>query len=827
MAVPLSTALLLLLASAAAPPAHHDGGGAAGTLPWRSWTLLNADSGASHQRDWPATVRRVQAEVLPAATAHNITHLQLSQQLSWNAEDMDINVSSAAVSQIARLAHARGIQVSIWTHELSQCPAHSLVAGKCVLDDALWAWLHAKYVQLWTQVPDVDGVVLTISETAFDVTCEADCRVSSNLTVPQRLVKLIHTVVAASPGKTVIMRAFVHTHANLELMLDALHEYAAVPAAPGSGELVVMAKAPPCDWSPYFPFNPVWNQWTNATAALRGKVKLVMEMDLGFEMLGQNAFVAPMVEPVLEMVRQARLIGAVGISARIERSCLGSEVSGFRGSCRPGQPNTQTLGSDAGNDVSLCALSRFLLDPNATTADVWTEWGGGHILGRSNNSAIAARWLRRVLEPMYDATTRAYFPLQQWTTQHSNIALWADTLADLTSYTVTARWVPSPTLAIANRRLLHPQLTDILDLMDDQAIPTAVAQRSLSVLESAVVAGALSADTIEGLKAKLKTTAIAYEVLRAVHLTQFGTQSLLELNNLAALPGDEKFLRGVVRSAMARLGSASAANLSWPIDSLNIDAFLSDAKNRLRPLEPPPPCPSGYVSLGAGACRDGKGRFLPYGKSSRLGVSAEECSVTSSGEKACLAFEHSSYNKCQYFCNSTCTLCPLAGDGGGLPTKGTGTLGQTCFLKTDRRSVKTDDGSHAAATITVTSHPQLPAPASPRMTGPAVTVWNASFSTCGANAHDNVDSPARAFIDAAGLVHLTASCRTSRLMAGPTLYSVKHECPIVLNSTNASSPALFADNEWISSTYSLGNNRIFGLLHNEYVLAVLLQACVC
>ena len=84
----------------------------------------------------------------------------------------------------------------------------------------------------------------------------------------------------------------MHTHANLELMLDALHEYAAEPAARGSGELVVMAKAPPCDWSPYFPFNPLWNQWTNATVALRGKVKLVMEVDLGYEMLGQNALVA-------------------------------------------------------------------------------------------------------------------------------------------------------------------------------------------------------------------------------------------------------------------------------------------------------------------------------------------------------------------------------------------------------------------------------------------------------------------------------------------------------------------------------------------------------
>ena len=107
------------------------------------------------------------------------------------------------------------------------------------------------------------------------------------------------------------------------------------------------------------------------------------------------------------------------------------------------------------------------------------------------------------------------------------------------------------------------------------------------------------------------------------------------------------------------------------------------------------------------------------------------------------------------------------------------------------------------------------APASPAVTGPAVTVWNASFSTCNAHAHDNVDAPARAFTDSAGTVHVTASCRTSRLMSGPSLYSAKHNCPVVFNSSNESSPAMFADNEWIHSTYSLGGDHIFGLLHNE------------
>ena len=406
--------------------------GVSDPLPWRGWTLLNA-VGGPHAANWSATAASIRDHVLPAAAAHSVTHLQLSQQLAWNAEDLIGDSAQAqrdAIRQIARDCRKSRVHSSIWTHELSECPAANRRGGRCVLDDRLWRWLGDKYQALWAAVPEVDGVVLTISETAFDVTCEAEpCQVVSNLTVPERLVTLIQTVLRASPGKTVIMRAFVHTHANLDLMLTALH--ALQPPSAGEAELVVMAKAPPCDWSPYFPFNPLWSQHSGAAQPLLDKgIQLIMEMDLGLEMLGQNAFVAPMVEATGAMVNQARLIGAKGVSARIERSCLASEVSPV-GSCRQTtwaavQPNTQTLGSV--NDVSLAALSAFLLHGNATVPAVWDAWGQRRGLVPSATACLA-----RVLTPMYDAVSRAYFPLQQWATQHSNIALWQVILADLTS----------------------------------------------------------------------------------------------------------------------------------------------------------------------------------------------------------------------------------------------------------------------------------------------------------------------------------------------------------------------------------------------------------
>lgn len=107
--------------------------------------------------------------------------------------------------------------------------------------------------------------------------------------------------------------------------------------------------------------------------------------------------------------------------------------------------------------------------------------------------------------------------------------------------------------------------------------------------------------------------------------------------------------------------------------------------------------------------------------------------------------------------------------------------------------------------------------------GPAVTVWNSSWTNCSADGlgPDNMDTPARAFVDLQGTVHLTSSCSTSRLMSGPSLFEVKHNCSVVLNSTHDVNPSQYADYEWIHAPYVVegthgAKDRIFGLLHNEY-----------
>jgi hypothetical protein len=101
-----------------------------------------------------------------------------------------------------------------------------------------------------------------------------------------------------------------------------------------------------------------------------------------------------------------------------------------------------------------------------------------------------------------------------------------------------------------------------------------------------------------------------------------------------------------------------------------------------------------------------------------------------------------------------------------------------------------------------------------RAIGPPETVFDWSTTACEQN--DIPDNPARAFRDATGQVQLIASHAVVRRERGPDLDSVRHECPIVMNSHADPDPAAYDDREWLSSVYTTDGQTIYGLSHMEY-----------
>ena len=294
-------------------------------------------------------------------------------------------------------------------------------------------------------------------------------------------------------------------------------------------------------------------------------------------MLGQNAFAAPSVEHTLSQVNHAREMGAIGVSARIERGCLPAEVGG---SCRSGQPNAYTLNSDRFNDVSLTALSVGLSGGSnistieAQMAAVWSTWTSH----RFSHNAVP--FVRRALEPLFEAVTHAYFPLGQFVMQHSNIPLfkYISACLDPRGYVATYLWTPSPSLQTASRRLLRPQVADLAALRAEQQAGMDTVGRGVKAIELGVAVGALTAGEAAQVTHAVNTTSICVRAFAAVMNAAISTTVIAAKGSSDVLPGEIAALRTMVASELAALDGMVGA---WPLEAQSVQSFVADTKKRL------------------------------------------------------------------------------------------------------------------------------------------------------------------------------------------------------------------------------------------------------
>lgn len=98
--------------------------------------------------------------------------------------------------------------------------------------------------------------------------------------------------------------------------------------------------------------------------------------------------------------------------------------------------------------------------------------------------------------------------------------------------------------------------------------------------------------------------------------------------------------------------------------------------------------------------------------------------------------------------------------------------------------------------------------------GPAETVFRWRSDAC---AKDDIpDTPARAFRDAKGQVHLLVPHHTNRALVGPSLDGVRPDCRVVYKGAERDAPAAFDDRAWLAAPYTLDGNTVVALVHNEF-----------
>jgi hypothetical protein len=101
-----------------------------------------------------------------------------------------------------------------------------------------------------------------------------------------------------------------------------------------------------------------------------------------------------------------------------------------------------------------------------------------------------------------------------------------------------------------------------------------------------------------------------------------------------------------------------------------------------------------------------------------------------------------------------------------------------------------------------------------KVTGPEEKVFDWTTDACAPG--DIPDTPAHAFRDAQGNVHLIASADTTRQAVGPNLGAVQHRCQVVMRSAHDKSPGRYAYKEWIFGPYTTDGRTVYALVHDEF-----------
>ncbi|OAM88169.1 hypothetical protein OH491_06475 [Termitidicoccus mucosus] len=253
----------------------------------------------------------------------------------------------AALNEVVGLARQSGRPVYYWHREV-MVPPEVVATVRGLLDadgefDLLGAAYHellrSKIREFFDHVPDMDGLVLTLTESNYSVIHNSN---QERYSPPLVIEKIITTFAEELEqlGKRFILRSFGSIGRDYEDIL------AGVERVDARHKLEIETKITPYDFSPFLPMNGYLRR--------SGHAALSAEYDSIGEFLGAGYLPAADPERVIECVRHARAAGASRHVIRVDR--IGHAT--FEG------PQA----------VNLLAFDRAIRDADATAEEIWKEW---------------------------------------------------------------------------------------------------------------------------------------------------------------------------------------------------------------------------------------------------------------------------------------------------------------------------------------------------------------------------------------------------------------------------------------------------------------------
>lgn len=427
------------------------------------------------------------------------------------------------LKQLARKAHALGLRVWIWAHELEHVPAEFLKGNVVQLDTpGFGEWLEERYEKVFQAFPEFDGVVLTFSETQYKLFDSTE--VHSRLSVPARFTKVINAVykACAKDGKTLVVRTFMYQPVQLKWIEQGLRKT--------DPQVVVESKCVPHDWDPYYPNNPVIGAFPDH--------RQIIEFDCSSEFTGVNRVPYAAVAYLVKRWKyDASRPEVVGYDARVNHG-------GYDAISTP-------------NEINLYTVSRISQDTSLTANDIWQDWT------TRRYGFSAAPIIERVLKPTFRIVNDSFFALGFWITSHSSLPSFRYASQHIVSRTL-AKWIPGdPIYKRLQDALQHPSAEVLEKILAQKDTAICLAQESIQDLEEA--RPYLTSGQYHDLEWRLQLLLHATIVWKLHAEAFFGLKILLGKHEVPGLK--ERIQRA--------------------IDSLYLEAKVSDANPMIVGNEPP------------------------------------------------------------------------------------------------------------------------------------------------------------------------------------------------------------------------------------------------
>ncbi|MDP6039732.1 MAG: hypothetical protein QGG64_14370, partial [Candidatus Latescibacteria bacterium] len=311
------------------------------------------------------------------ASKHGINTISLSHEIVHNAEEILFDWHRYKhLNNFCEEAHRYGMRVFLWNAQINNPPEHLIstaeAPGHFYLNfdhPDLLSWLYDRYQRVVERVPNIDGIILGLTEGEWQIHRWPEDpyyynmqkrKTLSDLPPDERIARVVGTVYESlsSKGKNLLVRDFLRTPAEMDAFKKAID---ALP-----NDIGVYSKCVPNDWQYKYPPHPLLGKFPNRTQ--------VMELDLYNETGGNDHSILLAPDYYKEQLQRARDCGLAGAIPRLDDG-----FATHQGTAR---------------EFNLYAYNQLIHDPNADTDPMWMAFFEPYY-GNTGAAQVAIQCLKR------------------------------------------------------------------------------------------------------------------------------------------------------------------------------------------------------------------------------------------------------------------------------------------------------------------------------------------------------------------------------------------------------------------------------------------------